>query len=212
MPPEDRSTERRRRVGAPRRRGDRPRIALVGHYLRGARRWRRHYHFYSETSAARGGEKGHRAGHARSTRTQGAELPSVKFTDVTEAAGITFHAIQRRAWREAAPGNHGRGLRLLRLRRRRRAGPFVHQWHRLAVAASWRAAAPAGPPPTMALYRNDGAGHFTDITAGSGLDVPHLRHGRRARRLRQRRPHGRLRQRRRRRTSFTTKAAGNSAT
>jgi hypothetical protein len=27
------------------------------------------------------------------------------------------------------------------------------------------------PPPTAALYRNDGQGHFEDITAGSGLDV-----------------------------------------
>jgi hypothetical protein len=29
----------------------------------------------------------------------------------------------------------------------------------------------AGPPATAALYRNDGKGHFSDITAGSGLDV-----------------------------------------
>jgi hypothetical protein len=28
-----------------------------------------------------------------------------------------------------------------------------------------------GKPPTMALYRNDGTGRFTDVTAGSGLDV-----------------------------------------
>jgi hypothetical protein len=28
-----------------------------------------------------------------------------------------------------------------------------------------------GPRPTMALYRNDGAGRFEDVTAGSGLDV-----------------------------------------
>ena len=27
------------------------------------------------------------------------------------------------------------------------------------------------PRPTMALYHNDGSGHFTDVTKGSGLDV-----------------------------------------
>ena len=30
---------------------------------------------------------------------------------------------------------------------------------------------PAARAPRMALYRNDGCGHFTDVTAGSGLDV-----------------------------------------
>ena len=36
-----------------------------------------------------------------------------------------------------------------------------------------------------ALYRNNKGAGFTDITAGSGLDVVTLRHGRRGGRLRQ---------------------------
>jgi hypothetical protein len=36
----------------------------------------------------------------------------------------------------------------------------------------WPGHAPPGvQPPTAALYHNDGRGHFTDVTAGSGLDV-----------------------------------------
>src|SRR6266481_282850 len=36
----------------------------------------------------------------------------------------------------------------------------------------WPEHIPAGKQPTpMALYRNDGRGHFTDVTANSGLDV-----------------------------------------
>ncbi len=31
---------------------------------------------------------------------------------------------------------------------------------------------PTKKPTTLALYHNDGHGHFTDVTAGSGLDVP----------------------------------------
>src|SRR4030095_10588775 len=38
------------------------------------------------------------------------------------------------------------------------------------AAWPWRADA-SGKLPTMALYRNDGKGHFTDVTTGSGLDV-----------------------------------------
>ena len=30
---------------------------------------------------------------------------------------------------------------------------------------------PVAPPPTLKLYHNDGKGRFTDVTAGSGLDV-----------------------------------------
>jgi hypothetical protein len=33
-------------------------------------------------------------------------------------------------------------------------------------------ASKSGPPPTAALYRNNGDGGFTDVTRGSGLDVP----------------------------------------
>jgi hypothetical protein len=39
-------------------------------------------------------------------------------------------------------------------------------------SAYWPGHAPEGKkPPTMALYHNDGRGHFTDVTPGSGLDA-----------------------------------------
>jgi len=41
-------------------------------------------------------------------------------------------------------------------------GRYWHPWHRPAK----------GPRPTMALYRNDGRGHFQDVTVESGLARP----------------------------------------
>jgi hypothetical protein len=47
-----------------------------------------------------------------------------------------------------------------------------HQDLLLINSSYWPGHAPAGKPmPTMALYHNDGRGHFTDVTADSGLDV-----------------------------------------
>ena len=57
------------------------------------------------------------------------------------------------------------------------AGSAVRQRHVLA----WDHLPPGKTPTTTALYRNDGRGHFAEVTAGSGLDIPHLRHGRRRR-------------------------------
>ena len=57
----------------------------------------------------------------------------------------------------------------------------------LIVNGSTRERSKAGGDPLVALYRNDGNGKFTDVTARSGLDPPRLGHGRLRRRLRQRR-------------------------
>src|SRR5207342_2078900 len=39
-------------------------------------------------------------------------------------------------------------------------------------STDWPWHLPAGKPPTIpVLYHNDGKGHFTDVTKGSGLDV-----------------------------------------
>ncbi len=45
----------------------------------------------------------------------------------------------------------------------------------LVNSADWTAEEPhATPQPTQALYRNDGTGRFTDVTAQAGLEVRHL--------------------------------------
>ena len=101
------------------------------------------------------------------------ELPSVKFTDVTEAAGIRFTHYNGARGEKLLPETMGAGCAIFDC-----DGDgaqdllFINGNDWPWPPASGAATTPAGPPPTMALYRNDGAGHFTDITAGSGLDVP----------------------------------------
>jgi hypothetical protein len=95
-----------------------------------------------------------------------AEIPNVRFTDITKEAGVSFIHHNGAYGEKLLPETMGGGVAffdcdddgfqdLL----------FVNStdwyWHRDADRKS----------PTMALYRNDGHGHFTDITAGSGLDV-----------------------------------------
>ena len=93
-----------------------------------------------------------------------ATVPDVRFVEITREAGIAFKPRQRRAGREAPARDDGLGRGLLRLRRRRRPRPLPRQLR------------PPGPtprpsrPPTQALYRNDGKGHFEDVTKEAGLD------------------------------------------
>ena len=94
---------------------------------------------------------------------QAGTLPDVKFVDITKEAGIAFHHFNGATRREAPARDHGRGRGLPRLRRRRRPGPVLRQLVLLAQARG-----PAGP--TQALYRNDGKGHFEDVTKAAGLD------------------------------------------
>jgi hypothetical protein len=103
-----------------------------------------------------------------------AEVPKVRFTDVTAAAGIRFR--------------HENGARGQKLLPETMGGGVV--WFDcdgdgdadlLCVNSTWwpddprRNDSSAGRPPTHALYRNEtaprGEPRFTDITAGSGFDV-----------------------------------------
>ncbi len=92
-----------------------------------------------------------------------ADDSAVRFTDVTDAAGIHFIAQCGPVGQEMAAGNHGIGLRLFRFRWRRLAGYSVGERQGLGS----RAAA----IPRRALYRNNHNGTFTDVTNGSGLDI-----------------------------------------
>jgi hypothetical protein len=86
----------------------------------------------------------------------------VTFTDITKAAGITFVHNSGRAGKKFLPETLGSG------------GAFIDVdgdgWPDILLVNSkdWT---PRGRKSTAALYRNNGNGTFTDITAGSGLDV-----------------------------------------
>jgi enediyne biosynthesis protein E4 len=94
------------------------------------------------------------------------EIPTVPFTDITAAAGIQFVHNNGASGDKLLPETMGGGVAFLDYDGDGRQDLlFVN-------STFWPGHAPAGgKPPTMALYHNDGRGHFTDVTEGSGLDV-----------------------------------------
>src|SRR5579859_2811773 len=98
--------------------------------------------------------------------TAAEEPPLAKFTDITAPAGITFSHVNGAYGDKLLPETMGGGVAFL---------DFDNDGHQDLLfinSCYWPGHVPAGKaPPTMALYRNDGHGHFTDVTAGSGLDV-----------------------------------------
>jgi hypothetical protein len=88
--------------------------------------------------------------------------PDIVFTDVTTAAGIRFVHNSGRAGRKWLPETLGSGVAFFDA-----DGDGAIDLL-LINGRDWQ---PRGRRSTAALYRNDGRGRFTDITAGSGLDV-----------------------------------------
>ena len=94
------------------------------------------------------------------------EIPVAKFTDITKEAGITFAQNNGAYGDKLLPETLGGGVAFFDYDNEGRQDLlFINStW--------WPGHAPDGKgPTTMALYHNDGHGHFTDVTAGSGLDV-----------------------------------------
>jgi hypothetical protein len=94
------------------------------------------------------------------------EVPAVRFTDVTRESGIDFVHVNGAYGEKLLPETMGSGCAFF---------DFDNDGHQdlLLVNSSawpWRSP-PVAPPPTLKLYHNDGKGRFTDVTAGSGLDV-----------------------------------------
>ncbi|MBI1176930.1 CRTAC1 family protein [bacterium] len=102
-----------------------------------------------------------------------AEIPHVKFTDITKAAGITFSHNNGATGDKLLPESLGGGVAFFDFNNDGK--PDL-----LFVNSTWwpwdRAKDPSLKPTIGALYRNDtepgGPVKFTDVTAGSGLDVP----------------------------------------
>jgi hypothetical protein len=93
-------------------------------------------------------------------------IPNAAFTDVTSDSGIRFSHTQGAYGEKLLPETMGGGVAFI---------DFDNDGAQdllFVNSTFWPGKAPAGKrAPTMALYRNDGKGHFHDVTAGSGLDV-----------------------------------------
>ena len=94
------------------------------------------------------------------------EIPVAKFTDVTSAAGLTFTHINGAYGDKFLPETMGGGVAFLDYDNDGAQDLlFVNSTY-------WAGHIPEGKTAaTLALYHNDGKGHFTDVTKGSGLDV-----------------------------------------
>ena len=95
-----------------------------------------------------------------------AEIPDAKFSDVTAASGISFIHSNGAYGEKLLPETMGGGVAFLDY------DNDGNQDLLFINSAEWPWHPSDGKAkPTMALYHNDGHGHFTDVTAGSGLDV-----------------------------------------
>src|SRR5215210_1422645 len=86
----------------------------------------------------------------------------IAFTDVTASAGIRFSHNSGRAGRKYLPETLGSGAAFF--------DADGDGWPDLFLVNS-KGWTPGAKRSLSALYRNTGKGTFTDVTAGSGLDV-----------------------------------------
>ena len=93
-------------------------------------------------------------------RASGDEIPTVRFTDVTAEAGIRFTHVNGAYGDKLLPETMGGGVAFF---------DFDNNGSQdlLFINSSyWPDHIPSGQSlPLMALYRNDGRGHFSDATA-----------------------------------------------
>jgi enediyne biosynthesis protein E4 len=92
-----------------------------------------------------------------------AAIPSVKFVDITKEAGITFHHFNGGLGEKLLPETMGAGMAFLDYDNDGDQDLFF-------VNSSYWPKHEVQPHPIQALYRNDGKGHFEDVTKAAGLD------------------------------------------
>jgi hypothetical protein len=90
-------------------------------------------------------------------------LPAVKFVDITDVAGITFVHDNGALGEKLLPETMGAGAAFLDYDGDGDQDLFF-------VNSSYWPGHEVKPAPTQALYRNDGKGHFQNVTREAGLD------------------------------------------
>jgi len=93
-----------------------------------------------------------------------AQMPTVAFTDITKEAGVSFVHNNGAYGDKLLPETMGSGVAFL---------DFDNDGDQdllFVNCTSWPWK--GGKATTPVLYQNDGTGRFTDVTAGSGLDIP----------------------------------------
>jgi hypothetical protein len=93
-------------------------------------------------------------------------FPNVKFTEITKESGIKFVHTNAAYGEKLLPETMGSGVAVIDYNGDEKPDLFFvnsDRWPDQKQAAGQ-------PRPTQALYRNDGKGHFTDVTAEVGLD------------------------------------------
>jgi hypothetical protein len=94
-----------------------------------------------------------------------ADVPEVRFVDITREAGIDFVHVNGAIGEKFLPETMGGGVAFLDFDRDGDADLlFVNSTY-------WPGRDAVGPAPTMALYQNDGRGYFQNVTVQAGLDV-----------------------------------------
>jgi len=97
------------------------------------------------------------------TVTRDANVPVVRFTDVTQASGIDFVHERGAEGEKLLPETMGAGVAFVDHDQDGDADLI------LVNGTFWPGSKREGARPTQALYANDGAGHFTNASAASGL-------------------------------------------
>ncbi len=99
----------------------------------------------------------------RVTEVKAEDIPKVKFVDITKEAGITFRHYNGAFGDKLLPETMGAGVAFLDYDNDGDQDLFF-------VNSSYWPKHEETPAPTQALYRNDGQGHFEDVTKAAGLD------------------------------------------
>ena len=128
-------------------------------------------------------------------------IPDVKFVNITKEAGIQFRHFNGAFGEKLLPETMGAGVAFLDYDGDGDQDLFF-------VNSSYWPGHEVKPAPTQALYRNDGKGHFEDVTQGRRSRQDLLRPGRGRGRLRQRRRPGPLRHGGRRRPPVPQRRQG----